>query len=85
MVRYLIKKFRGIFYLNDSSVKDGFPFLPDDFKYYGKVVGYCLLEEDSGSQIPFRPFKNFRADSRQRTESGDSVQISRGAPGENGV
>jgi tetratricopeptide (TPR) repeat protein len=46
----------GIFYLNDSSVKDGFPFLLDDFKYYGKVVGYCLLEEDTGIQILFRPF-----------------------------
>jgi hypothetical protein len=49
-------KLTGIFYLNDSSVKDGFPFLLDDFKYYGKVVGYCLLEEDSGIQILFRPF-----------------------------
>jgi tetratricopeptide (TPR) repeat protein len=49
-------KLTGIFYLNDSAVKDGFPFLLDDFKYYGKVVGYCLLEEDSGIQILFRPF-----------------------------
>jgi tetratricopeptide (TPR) repeat protein len=49
-------KLTGIFYLNDYSVKDGFPFLLDDFKYYGKVVGYCLLEEDSGIQILFRPF-----------------------------
>jgi hypothetical protein len=46
----------GIFYLNNSSVKDGFPFLLDDFKYYRKVIGYCLLEEDSGIQILFRPF-----------------------------
>ena len=46
----------GIFYLNNSSVKDGFPFLLDDFKYYGKVIGYCLLEEHSGIQILFRPF-----------------------------
>jgi tetratricopeptide (TPR) repeat protein len=45
-----------IFYLNDSAVKDDFPCLLDDFKYYGKVVGYCLLEEDSGTQIFFRPF-----------------------------
>ncbi|HEX9960375.1 MAG TPA: hypothetical protein VGB00_05555, partial [Pyrinomonadaceae bacterium] len=51
-----IDKLTGIFYLNDSSVKDDFPFLLDDFKYYGKVVGYCLLEEDSGTQILFRPF-----------------------------
>jgi tetratricopeptide (TPR) repeat protein len=49
-------KLTGIFYLNDSAVKDDFPFLLDDFKYYGKVVGYCLLEEDSGTQIFFRPF-----------------------------
>ena len=49
-------KLTAIFYLNDSSVKDGFPFLLDDFKYYGKVVGYCLLEESTGSQILFRPF-----------------------------
>ena len=49
-------KLTGIFYLNDSSVKDSFPFLLDDFKYYGKVVGYCLLEEDSGIQILFLPF-----------------------------
>jgi tetratricopeptide (TPR) repeat protein len=49
-------KLTGIFYLNDSSVKDGFPFLLDDFKYYGKVVGYCLLEEDSSTQILFRHF-----------------------------
>jgi tetratricopeptide (TPR) repeat protein len=48
-------KLTGIFYLNDSSIKDGFPFLLDDFKYYGKVIGYCLLE-DSGIQILFRPF-----------------------------
>jgi hypothetical protein len=47
----------GIFYLNDSSVKDGFPFLLDDFKYYGKVIGYCLLEDDSGIQILFRRFR----------------------------
>jgi tetratricopeptide (TPR) repeat protein len=51
-----IDKLTEIFYLNDSSVKDGFPFLLDDFKYYGKVVGYCLLEEESGIQIMFRPF-----------------------------
>jgi tetratricopeptide (TPR) repeat protein len=51
-----IDKLTGIFYLNDSSVKDDFPFLLDDFKYYGKVVGYCPLEEDSGTQILFRPF-----------------------------
>ncbi|HEY0047718.1 MAG TPA: hypothetical protein VGB68_00420, partial [Pyrinomonadaceae bacterium] len=51
-----IDKLTGIFYLNDFSVKDDFPFLLDDFKYYGKVVGYCLLEEDSGTQILFRPF-----------------------------
>jgi tetratricopeptide (TPR) repeat protein len=49
-------KLTGIFYLNDSAVKDSFPFLLDDFKYYGKVVGYCLLEEDNGIQILFRPF-----------------------------
>jgi tetratricopeptide (TPR) repeat protein len=49
-------KLTGIFYLNDSAVKDDFPFLLDDFKYYGKVVGYCPLEEDSGTQILFRPF-----------------------------
>jgi tetratricopeptide (TPR) repeat protein len=49
-------KLTGIFYLNDSSAKDDFPYLLDDFKYYGKVVGYCLLEADSGSQILFRPF-----------------------------
>lgn len=49
-------KLTGIFYLNDSSVKDDFPFLLDDFKYYGKVVAYCLLEEGSGTQILFRPF-----------------------------
>jgi len=49
-------KLTGIFYLNDSAVKDGFPFLLDDFKYYGKVVGYCLIEEDSGIEILFRPF-----------------------------
>jgi tetratricopeptide (TPR) repeat protein len=46
----------GIFYLNDSLSKDDFPFLLDDFKYYGKVVGYCLLEEDSSIEILFRPF-----------------------------
>ncbi|HEX8367707.1 MAG TPA: tetratricopeptide repeat protein [Pyrinomonadaceae bacterium] len=51
-----IDNLTGIFYLNDSAVKDGFPFLLDDFKYYGKVVGYCLLEEDSGIEILFRPF-----------------------------
>jgi tetratricopeptide (TPR) repeat protein len=51
-----IDKLTGIFYLNDSSIKDGFPYLLDDFKYYGKVVGYCLLDEDSGIQILFRPF-----------------------------
>ncbi|HEX8370336.1 MAG TPA: tetratricopeptide repeat protein [Pyrinomonadaceae bacterium] len=51
-----IDKLTGIFYLNDSSVKDDFPFLLDDFKYYGKIVGYCLLEEDKGTQILFRPF-----------------------------
>ncbi|HEX8737359.1 MAG TPA: tetratricopeptide repeat protein, partial [Pyrinomonadaceae bacterium] len=45
-----------IFYLNDSAVKDDFPCLLDDFKYYGKVVGYCVLEDDSGTQIFFRPF-----------------------------
>jgi hypothetical protein len=49
-------KLTGIFYLNDSSVKNDFPSLLDDFKYYGKVVGYCLLEEESGSEILFRPF-----------------------------
>jgi tetratricopeptide (TPR) repeat protein len=49
-------KLTGIFYLNDSSVKDGFPFLLDDFKYYGKIVGYCLIEKDSGIEILFRPF-----------------------------
>jgi tetratricopeptide (TPR) repeat protein len=49
-------KLTGIFYLNDSLVKDGFPFLLDDFKYYGKVVGYCLLEADSGIQILFCSF-----------------------------
>ena len=46
----------GIFYLNDSLQKDDFPFLFDDFKYYGKVVGYCLLEENNRAQILFRPF-----------------------------
>lgn len=46
----------GIFYLNDSSSKDGFPILFDDFKHYGKVVGYCLLEENGGNKILFRPF-----------------------------
>jgi tetratricopeptide (TPR) repeat protein len=46
----------GIFYLNDSSQKDSFPFLFDDFKYYGTVVGYCLLEETAGKKIMFRPF-----------------------------
>ncbi|HLL99779.1 MAG TPA: tetratricopeptide repeat protein [Pyrinomonadaceae bacterium] len=52
-----IDNLTGIFYLNDSSAgKDAFPSLLDDFKYYGKVVGYCLLEEDSGTRILFRPF-----------------------------
>jgi tetratricopeptide (TPR) repeat protein len=46
----------GIFYLNDALQKDDFPFLFDDFKYYGKVVGYCLLEDDAGKEIMFRPF-----------------------------
>ena len=49
-------KLTGIFYLNDFSLKNGFPFLLDDFKYYGKVIGYCLLEEDSSTQILFRHF-----------------------------
>jgi tetratricopeptide (TPR) repeat protein len=51
-----IDNLTGIFYLNDSSVKDDFPYLLDDFKYFGKVVGYCLLEKDSGMRIFFRPF-----------------------------
>jgi hypothetical protein len=46
----------GIFYLNDFSQKDNFPFLFDDFKYYGKVVGFCLLEESESKKIMFRPF-----------------------------
>ncbi|MDQ3802163.1 MAG: hypothetical protein M3384_22275, partial [Acidobacteriota bacterium] len=51
-----IDNLTGIFYLNDTSVKDDFPYLLDDFKYYGKVVAYCPLEEDGGTQILFRPF-----------------------------
>jgi len=49
-------KLTGIFYLNDLSEKDGFPFLFDDFKYYGKVFGYCVLEDDDGKDIMFLPF-----------------------------
>ncbi|MDQ3801854.1 MAG: hypothetical protein M3384_20715 [Acidobacteriota bacterium] len=51
-----IDNLTGIFYLNDSAVKDDFPYLLDDFKYFGKVVGYCPLEKDSGVRIFFRPF-----------------------------
>jgi tetratricopeptide (TPR) repeat protein len=51
-----IDNLTGILYLNDSSVKDDFPYLLDDFKYFGKVVAFCPLEEDSGTRILFRPF-----------------------------
>jgi tetratricopeptide (TPR) repeat protein len=51
-----IDKLTEIFYLKDSSVKDDFPHLLDDFKYYGKVVGYCLLEDSSERKIIFQPF-----------------------------
>lgn len=49
-------KLTGIFYLSDSFQKDDFPFLVDDFKYYGKIVGYCPLEDDASKEILFRPF-----------------------------
>ena len=58
-----LDKLTGMFYLNDSSSKDDFPYLLDDFKYYGKVVGYCLLEEETVSKFCFVPFKNSRVNS----------------------
>lgn len=50
-----LDKLTEIQYLYDSTSKDDFPFLLEDFKYFGKIVAYSLIE-DSDPEILFRPY-----------------------------